>query len=475
MSIPTGAPLPAAQPHPTYAPYTQQGEHPHKAPLSGRARALTITIIVCNALLSIVGLAFHSPSFADIPAYMTVITLAVIYLIKKTTATRYALAGVSVIILFVAFPIFAACLEQDYVYLASIGYLAFIGGSVELVEFAIGHGIDELPFIIVAALAALVTLTWLLCAIGLLRPDKAPRSMAMPTPLNAPIPYGALIAPSSMSGIVANTGPITGPGVSQYAHGQVSHAPVNMQYGYGYAASPAAPIDRRKSRRLSLRSKMCSAAIIVAVIALAVDAFYPDSYVSSVFRYGLDPFTLLPLFVLLLCYFVTMIVVGIFLLMRSNGARRAVSVTTLFLQILVIPVTQVFISGNQNTITPNLVFSMLNFWGQDGRNAFYWALNCVWILAAIFLQIPDRPATASAAAATAGVPPILAYTQAAPVGWAAQPAPIQNATGPLFQEAPTAEATSHTQAPPPRSDQMPPQPSGRVPATNEEQLPPPPQ
>lgn len=468
MSIPTGAPLPAAQPHPTYAPYTQQGEHPRKAPLSGRARALTITIIVCNALLPFAGLEFHYSRFADIAAYMTVITLAVIYLIKKTTATRYALAGVSVIILFVAFPILAACLEQDYV------YLAFIGGSVELVEFAIRNG-DELPTIIIVALAFLLTLTWLLCAIGLLRPDKAPRSMAMPTPLNAPIPYGALIAPSSMSGIVANTGPITGPGVSQYAHGQVSHAPVNMQYGYGYAASPAAPIDRRKSRRLSLRSKMCSAAIIVAVIALAVDAFYPDSYVSSVFRYGLNPFTLLPLFVLLLCYFVTMIVVGIFLLMRSNGARRAVSVTTLFLQILVIPVTQVFISGNQNTITPNLVFSMLNFWGQDGRNAFYWALNCVWIVAAIFLQIPDWPAPASATAATAGVPPILAYTQAAPVGWAAQPAPIQNATGPLFQEAPTAEATSPTQAPPPRSDQMPPQPSGRVPATNEEQLPPPPQ
>lgn len=195
MSIPTGAPLPAAQPHPTYAPYTQQGEHPRKAPLSGRARALTITIIVCNALLSIVGLAFHSPSFADIPAYMTVITLAVIYLIKKTAATRYALAGVSVIILFVAFPIFAACLEQDYV------YLAFIGGSVELVEFAIRNG-DELPTIIIVVLAFLLTLTWLLCAIGLLRPDKAPRSMAMPTPLNAPIPYGALIAPSSMSGIV---------------------------------------------------------------------------------------------------------------------------------------------------------------------------------------------------------------------------------------------------------------------------------
>lgn len=468
MSIPTGAPLPAAQPHPTYAPYTQQGEHPRKAPLSGRARALTITIIVCNALLPFAGLEFHYSRFADIAAYMTVITLAVIYLIKKTTATRYALAGVSVIILFVAFPILAACLEQDYV------YLAFIGGSVELVEFAIRNG-DELPTIIIVALAFLLTLTWLLCAIGLLRPDKAPRSMAMPTPLNAPIPYGALIAPSSMSGIVANTGPITGPGVSQYAHGQVSHAPVNMQYGYGYAASPAAPIDRRKSRRLSLRSKMCSAAIIVAVIALAVDAFYPDSYVSSVFRYGLDPFTLLPLFVLLLCYFVTMIVVSIFLLMRSNGARRAVSVTTLFLQIVVIPVTQVFISGNQNTITPNLVFSMLNFWGQDGRNAFYWALNCVWILAAIFLQIPDWPAPPSATAATAGAPPILAFPQAAPVGWAAQPAPIQNATGPLFQEAPTVTATSHTQAPPPRSEQMPPQPSGRVPATNEEQLPPPPQ
>lgn len=469
MSIPTGAPLPAAQPHPTYAPYTQQGEHPRKAPLSGRARALTITIIVCNALLPIAGLEFHYSRFADIPAYMTVITLAVIYLIKKTTATRYALAGVSVIILFVAFPILAACLEQDYV------YLAFIGGSVELVEFAIRNG-DELPTIIIVALAFLLTLTWLLCAIGLLRPDKAPRSMAMPTPLNAPIPYGALIAPSSVSGIVANTGPITGPGVSQYAHGQVSHAPVNMQYGYGYAASPAAPIDRRKSRRLSLRSKMCSAAIIVAVIALAVDAFYPDSYVSSVFRYGLDPFTLLPLFVLLLCYFVTMIVVGIFLLMRSNGARRAVSVTTLFLQILVIPVTQVFISGNQNTITPNLVFSMLNFWGQDGRNAFYWALNCVWIVAAIFLQIPDWPAPASATAATAGAPPILAYTQTAPVGWAAQPAPIQNATGPLFQEAPTADTISHTQAPPPRSEQMPPQPSGQqTSAADDKQLPPPPQ
>ena len=470
MSIPTGAPLPAAQPHPTYAPYTQQGEHPRKAPLSGRARALTITIIVCNALLPFAGLEFHYSRFADIPAYMTVITLAVIYLIKKTAATRYALAGVSVIILFVAFPILAACLGGHYV------YLTFIGGSVEIVESAIGQGIDGLPDIIITALPALVTLTWLLCAIGLLRPDKAPRSsMAMPTPLNAPIPYGALIAPSSVSGIVANTGPITGPGVSQYAHGQVSHTPVNMQYGYGYAASPAAPIDRRKSRRLSLRSKMCSAAIIVAVIALAVDAFLPDSYVSHFFRYIQDPFTRSPLLVFLLCYFVTMIVVGIFLLLRSNGARRVVSVTTLFLQILVIPVTQVFISGNQNTITPNLVFSMLNFWGQDGRNAFYWALNCVWIVAAIFLQIPDRPATASAAAATAGVPPILAYTQAAPVGWAAQPAPIQNATGPLFQEAPTAEATSPTQAPPPRSEQMPPQPSGRVPATNEEQLPPPPQ
>lgn len=470
MSIPTGAPLPAAQPHPTYAPYTQQGEHPHKAPLSGRARALTITIIVCNALLSIVGLAFHSPSFADIPAYMTVITLAVIYLIKKTTATRYALAGVSVIILFVAFPILAACLRGHYV------YLTFIGGSVEIVESAIGQGIDELPFIIVAALAALVTLTWLLCAIGLLRPDKAPRSsMAMPTPLNAPIPYGALIAPSSVSGIVANTGPITGPGVSQYAHGQVSHAPVNMQYGYGYAASPAEPIDRRKSRRLSLRSKMCSAAIIVAVIALTVDAFLPDSYVSHFFRHIQDPFTRSPLLVFLLCYFVTMIVVGIFLLMRSNGARRAVSVTTLFLQILVIPVTQAFAFGHRNFNFPNLVFSLYNFSGQGGHFAIYWALSCVWIVAAIFLQIPDWPATASAAAATAGAPPILAFPQTAPVGWAAQPAPIQNATGPLFQEAPTAEATSHTQAPPPRSDQMPPQPSGRVPATNEEQLPPPPQ
>lgn len=469
MSIPTGAPLPAAQPHPTYAPYTQQGEHPRKAPLSGRARALTITIIVCNALLPIAGLAFHRPSFADIASYMTVITLAVIYLIKKTTATRYALAGVSIIILFVAFPILAACLGGHYV------YLTFIGGSVEIVESAIGHGIDELPFIIVVALAALVTLTWLLCAIGLLRPDKAPRSMAMPTPINAPIPYGALIAPSSVSGIVANTGPITGPGVSQYAHGQVSHAPVNMQYGYGYAASPAEPIDRRKSRRLSLRSKMCSAAIIVAVIALTVDAFLPDSYVSHFFRDIQDPFTRSPLLVFLLCYFVTMIVVGIFLLLRSNGARRAVSVTTLFLQILVIPVTQAFAFGHRNFDFPNLVFSLYNFSGQGGHFAIYWALSCVWIVAAIFLQIPDRPATASATAATAGVPPILAYTQAAPVGWAAQPAPIQNATGPLFQEAPTAEATSPTQAPPPRSDQMPPQPSGRVPATNEEQLPPPPQ
>ena len=469
MSIPTGAPLPAAQPHPTYAPYTQQGEHPRKAPLSGRARALTITIIVCNALLPIAGLAFHRPSFADIASYMTVITLAVIYLIKKTTATRYALAGVSIIILFVAFPILAACLGGHYV------YLTFIGGSVEIVESAIGHGIDELPFIIVVALAALVTLTWLLCAIGLLRPDKAPRSMAMPTPINAPIPYGALIAPSSVSGIVANTGPITGPGVSQYAHGQVSHAPVNMQYGYGYAASPAEPIDRRKSRRLSLRSKMCSAAIIVAVIALTVDAFLPDSYVSHFFRDIQDPFTRSPLLVFLLCYFVTMIVVGIFLLLRSNGARRAVSVTTLFLQILVIPVTQAFAFGHRNFDFPNLVISLDDFSGQDGRNALYWALSCVWIVAAIFLQIPDWPATASAAAATAGAPPILAFPQTAPVGWAAQPAPIQNATGPLFQEAPTAEATSHTQAPPPRSDQMPPQPSGRVPATNEEQLPPPPQ
>lgn len=469
MSIPTGAPLPAAQPHPTYAPYTQQGKHPRKAPLSGRARALTITIIVCNALLPIAGLAFHRPSFADIASYMTVITLAVIYLIKKTTATRYALAGVSIIILFVAFPILAACLGGHYV------YLTFIGGSVEIVESAIGHGIDELPFIIVVALAALVTLTWLLCAIGLLRPDKAPRSMAMPTPINAPIPYGALIAPSSVSGIVANTGPITGPGVSQYAHGQVSHAPVNMQYGYGYAASPAEPIDRRKSRRLSLRSKMCSAAIIVAVIALTVDAFLPDSYVSHFFRDIQDPFTRSPLLVFLLCYFVTMIVVGIFLLLRSNGARRAVSVTTLFLQILVIPVTQAFAFGHRNFDFPNLVFSLYNFSGQGGHFAIYWALSCVWIVAAIFLQIPDWPAPASATAATAGVPPILAYTQAAPVGWAAQPAPIQNATGPLFQEAPTAEATSPTQAPPPRSDQMPPQPSGRVPATNEEQLPPPPQ
>lgn len=469
MSIPTGAPLPAAQPHPTYAPYTQQGEHPRKAPLSGRARALTITIIVCNALLPIAGLAFHRPSFADIASYMTVITLAVIYLIKKTTATRYALAGVSIIILFVAFPILAACLGGHYV------YLTFIGGSVEIVESAIGHGIDELPFIIVVALAALVTLTWLLCAIGLLRPDKAPRSMAMPTPINAPIPYGALIAPSSVSGIVANTGPITGPGVSQYAHGQVSHAPVNMQYGYGYAASPAEPIDRRKSRRLSLRSKMCSAAIIVAVIALTVDAFLPDSYVSHFFRDIQDPFTRSPLLVFLLCYFVTMIVVGIFLLLRSNGARRAVSVTTLFLQILVIPVTQAFAFGHRNFDFPNLVFSLYNFSGQGGHFAIYWALSCVWIVAAIFLQTPDWPATASAAAATAGAPPILAFPQTAPVGWAAQPAPIQNATGPLFQEAPTAEATSHTQAPPPRSDQMPPQPSGRVPATNEEQLPPPPQ
>lgn len=469
MSIPTGAPLPAAQPHPTYAPYTQQGEHPRKAPLSGRARALTITIIVCNALLPIAGLAFHRPSFADIASYMTVITLAVIYLIKKTTATRYALAGVSIIILFVAFPILAACLGGHYV------YLTFIGGSVEIVESAIGHGIDELPFIIVVALAALVTLTWLLCAIGLLRPDKAPRSMAMPTPINAPIPYGALIAPSSVSGIVANTGPITGPGVSQYAHGQVSHAPVNMQYGYGYAASPAEPIDRRKSRRLSLRSKMCSAAIIVAVIALTVDAFLPDSYVSHFFRDIQDPFTRSPLLVFLLCYFVTMIVVGIFLLLRSNGARRAVSVTTLFLQILVIPVTQAFAFGHRNFDFPNLVFSLYNFSGQGGHFAIYWALSCVWIVAAIFLQIPDWPATASAAAATAGAPPILAFPQTAPVGWAAQPAPIQNATGPLFQEAPTADTISHTQAPPPRSDQMPPQPSGRVPATNEEQLPPPPQ
>lgn len=464
MSIPTGAPLPAAQPHPTYAPYTQQGEHPRKAPLSGRARALTITIIVCNALLPFAGLEFHYSRFADIAAYMTVITLAVIYLIKKTTATRYALAGVSVIILFVAFPILAACLEQDYV------YLAFIGGSVELVEFAIRNG-DELPTIIIVALAFLLTLTWLLCAIGLLRPDKAPRSMAMPTPLNAPIPYGALIAPSSMSGIVANTGPITGPGVSQYAHGQVSHAPVNMQYGYGYAASPAAPIDRRKSRRLSLRSRLCCAAIIVAVIALTVDAFLPDSHVSHFFRDNPDPFTHSPLLVFLLCYFVTMIVVGIFLLLRSNGARRAVSVTTLFLQIVVIPVTESFTTRD----FPNLVFSLFNLSGQGGHIVIYWALNCVWIVAAIFLQIPDWPATASATAATAGVPPILAYTQTAPVGWAAQPAPIQNATGPLFQEAPTVTATSHTQAPPPRSDQMPPQPSGRVPATNEEQLPPPPQ
>ena len=464
MSIPTGAPLPAAQPHPTYAPYTQQGEHPRKAPLSGRARALTITIIVCNALLPIAGLAFHRPSFADIASYMTVITLAVIYLIKKTTATRYALAGVSVIILFVAFPIFAACLEQDYV------YLTFIGESVEMVKFAIESGWFE--GIIIAALATLLTLTWLLCAIGLLRPDKAPRSsMAMPTPLNAPIPYGALIAPSSVSGIVANTGPVTGPGVSQYMHGQVSHTPVNMQYGYGYAASPAEPIDRRKSRRLSLRSRLCCAAIIVAVIALTVDAFLPDSHVSHCFRDNPDPFTHSPLLVFLLCYFVTMIVVGIFLLLRSNGARRAVSVTTLFLQIVVIPVTESFTTRH----FPNLVFSLFNLSGQGGHIAIYWALNCVWILAAIFLQIPDWPATASATAATAGVPPILAFPQPAPVGWAAQPAPIQNATGPLFQEAPTATATSHTQAPPPRSDQMPPQPSGRVPATNEEQLPPPPQ
>ena len=463
MSIPTGAPLPAAQPHPTYAPYTQQGEHPRKAPLSGRARALTITIIVCNALLSIVGLAFHSPSFADIPAYMTVITLAVIYLIKKTAATRYALAGVSVIILFVAFPIFAACLEQDYV------YLTFIGESVKMVKFAIESGWFE--GIIIAALATLLTLTWLLCAIGLLRPDKAPRSsMAMPTPLNAPIPYGALIAPSSVSGIVANTGPVTGPGVSQYAHGQVSHTPVNMQYGYGYAASPAEPIDRRKSRRLSLRSRLCCAAIIVAVIALTVDAFLPDSHVSDFFRDNPDPFTHSPLLVFLLCYFVTMIVVGIFLLLRSNGARRAVSVTTLFLQIVVIPVTESFTTRD----FPNLVFSLFNLSGQGGHIVIYWALNCVWILAAIFLQIPDWPAPPSATAATAGVPPILAFPQAAPVGWAA-PAPIQNATGPLFQEAPTVTATSHTQAPPPRSDQMPPQPSGRDPATNEEQLPPPPQ
>ena len=334
MSIPTGAPLPAAQPHPAYAPYTQQGEHPRKAPLSGRARALTITIIVCNALLPIVGLAFHEPGFADIAAYMTVITLAVIYLIKKTTATRYALAGVSVIILFVAFPILAACLEQDYLYPTVIS---------RSVENAIIHGIDGLPIIIITALVVLLTLTWVLCAIGLLRPDKAPRSsMAMPTPLNAPIPYGALIAPSSVSGIVANTGPITGPGVSQYANGQVSHTPVNTQYGYGYAASPAAPIDRRKSRRLSLRSQLCSAAIIVAVVALTVDAFLPDSTLSYVFRYNLDPITLLPLLVFLLCYFVAMIVVGIFLLLRSNGARRAVSVTTLFIQILVIPVTESF-------------------------------------------------------------------------------------------------------------------------------------
>lgn len=463
MSIPTGAPLPAAQPHPTYAPYTQQGEHPRKAPLSGRARALTITIIVCNALLPFAGLEFHYSRFADIAAYMTVITLAVIYLIKKTAATRYALAGVSVIILFVAFPILAACLEQDYV------YLTFIGESVKMVKFAIESGWFE--GIIIAALATLLTLTWLLCAIGLLRPDKAPRSsMAMPTPLNAPIPYGALIAPSSVSGIVANTGPVTGPGVSQYMHGQVSHTPVNMQYGYGYAASPAEPIDRRKSRRLSLRSRLCCAAIIVAVIALTVDAFLPDSHVSHFFRDNPDPFTHSPLLVFLLCYFVTMIVVGIFLLLRSNGARRAVSVTTLFLQIVVIPVTESFTTRD----FPNLVFSLFNLSGQGGHIVIYWALNCVWILAAIFLQIPDWPATASATAATAGAPPILAYTQTAPVGWAA-PAPIQNAPGPLFQEAPTVTATSHTQAPPPRSEQMPPQPSGRVPATNEEQLPPPPQ
>ena len=468
MSIPTGAPLPAAQQHPAYAPYTQQGEHPRKASLSGRARALTITIIVCNALLPIAGLEFHYSSFADIAAYMTVITLAVIYLVKKTTATRYALAGVSVIILFVAFPILAACLGGHYV------YLTFIVGSVSIVKFAIGQGIDGLPDIIIAALPALVTFTWLLCAIGLLRPDKAPRSsMAMPTPLNAPIPYGALIAPSSVSGIVANTGPVTGPGVSQYAHGQVSHAPVNMQYGYGYAASPAEPIDRRKSRRLSLRSKMCSAAIVVAVIALTVDAFVPDSRVSDFFRDNQDPFALLPLLVFFLCYFVTMIVVGIFLLLRSNGARRAVSVTTLFIQILVIPVTESFTIRSSNF--PNLVFSLYDFSGQGGHFAIYWALNCVWIVAAIFLQIPDRPATASAAAATAGAPPILTFPQTAPVGWAAQPAPIQDAPGPLFQEAPTADATSHTQAPPPRSDQMSPQPSGRVPATNEEQRPPPPQ
>ena len=401
---------------------------------------------------------------------MTVITLAVIYLVKKTTATRYALAGVSVIILFVAFPILAACLGGHYV------YLTFIVGSVSIIKFAIGQGIDGLPDIIIAALPALVTLTWLLCAIGLLRPDKAPRSsMAMPTPLNAPIPYGALIAPSSVSGIVANTGPITGPGVSQYAHGQVSHAPVNMQYGYGYAASPAEPIDRRKSGRLSLRSKMCSAAIIVAVIALTVDAFLPGSNLSHFFRDNQDPFTRSPLLVFLLCYFVTMIVVGIFLLMRSNGARRAVSVTTLFLQILVIPVTQAFPIGPSNFDFPNLVISLDDFSGHGEHIVIYWALNCVWILAAIFLQIPDRPATASAAAATAGAPPILAFPQTAPVGWAAQPAPIQDAPGPLFQEASTATATSPTQAAPPRSDQTPPKPSGRVPATNEEQLPPPPQ
>lgn len=466
MSIPTGAPLPTAQPHPAYAPYTQQGEHPHKAPLSGRARALTITIIVCNALLPIVGLGFHESGFADIAAYMTVITLAVIYLIKKTTATRYALAGVSVIILFVAFPILAACLGHNYV------YLTFIGGSVRIVKFNIDRGIDGLPIIITAALVVLLALTWVLCAIGLLRPDKAPRSsMAMPTPLNAPIPYGALIAPSSVSGIVANTGPITGPGVSQYAHGQVSLAPVNAQYGYGYAASPAAPIDRRKSRRLSLRSQLCSAAIIVAVVALTVDAFLPDSTLSYVFRYNLDLFTLLPLLVFLLCYFVTMIVVGIFLLLRSNGARRAVSVTTLFIQILVIPVTESFTIRSSNF--PNLVISLDNFSGQGGHFAIYWALNCVWIVAAIFLQIPDRPATASAAAATAGVPPILAFPQTAPVGWTA-PAPIQDAPGPLFPEAPTAGATSPTQAPPPHVDQAPPQPSGQTSAADDEQVPPPP-
>lgn len=467
MPIPTGAPLPAAQPNPAYAPYTQQGEHPRKAPLSGRARALTITIIVCNTLLLIVGLGFHEPRFADIAAYMTAITLAVIYLIKKTTATRYALAGVSVIIIFVAFPILTACLEYNYV------YLTFIGGSVDRVNFAISQGIDGLPIIITAALVVLLTLTWVLCAIGLLRPDKDPRSsMAMPTPLNAPIPYGALIAPSSVSGIVANTGPITGPGVSQYAHGQVSHTPVNTQYGYGYAASPAAPIDRRKSRRLSLRSQLCSTAIIVAVVALTVDAFLPDSNLSYIFRNNLDLFTLLPLLVFLLCYFVTMIVVGIFLLLRSNGARRAVSVTTLFIQILVIPVTESFTIRSYNF--PNLVFSLYNFSGQGGHFAIYWALNCVWIVAAIFLQIPDWPATASTAAATAGAPPILAFPQAAPVGWTAQPAPIQNAPGPLFQEAPPAGATSPTQAPPPHVDQAPPQPSGQTSAADDEQVPPPP-